>query len=1157
MPKAKCTCPTTSDEATPLWSLCDKDCFCPWCGGQIRELTSDNFFSSEDGRKLVLYPSRMKEGKSSLEFRATLALNYHDDRHQPQIETCDIPAPPENGILLTLVNRATSHHWQAIFETAKSPPKSSIVFRPKDGQSSHIKDIPDQGLEGELTLRGDFPEENWPFLLCKSPNLVCSLKGRGVRPRNKALFPEGTADSDPDASYWEITDFSLLRLSLVLEVEKAPFYVAATPHGSDGDDDQSIRSPVRFRVKVIDDNQQVKQVDEFKEHHATQGKTSLVKVERVLRTGQFVASSTRERRVPLIIPLQLNCSDLKADWTLEFSIEIDRAGEPAETLAHVLHCRCVDLGKIRVDPSQLSLNCMYEGEYRSNAANEPLTNPEVAAPIEIQRELRLRPVIDTVDVNNGGSNIVTLQSVIEGGGGDWIRTGWDVDSSLVDSRIDSKDPSKLTLKKGENCRLLVELDFRNKPAQREPLMARIVLYDADQGNERTIELGDLSVLIQRVEERKPTDSPLFLDFGNSNSTAAVLIKSASGMQAVRPGHDYGNSEHFPTVLLLQRIDPEEKLRSETLIGPFATKADEMTRGPDNASRLVSGLKQRLCGLVDEGFASEIPCVDLSNAHVWMSSTELLTLFLRDMVNRAEMLLRGERITRLVISYPSRLAPRQRREYFTAFEQACARISDERTRPDCKMQLEQQIKVDEANAVALGFAYTSEKRYRDLITECLQRQKNHMNVVAIDLGGGSLDIASLKFENKSRLTGVPRWKSTYLWIGGDSEFGGNNLTSAAFELLRVRLKLIPAKLKAFDEHFHGPLVSLEMTCQKMIERVNEIPNPDDYFSGRAAEKAARFLALWSAAELVKLNAITSRPTPDDRGLRRQLISAFRLEPGELDHFPMEFFWVSQKELETHTIECDQHGNRNYNIVDRLESAIQQLAIHLSDLNHQVDFMVISGGASPWVRLQETVKSHFPPPTTVIFDPLRLKSRVAEGLALAWNSLSTPGEQNRPACSGNYTTAEIGVLDPYTLTPHSLFPICTPLKQGALELRLREQFEVDSVAVLQELRRPLNSEIENYWELVICRITNRDAGEWETLGRFIAGPESNLPPETDWKRINVKFGNDEDEMELEIEYSQETAVHAETSISTVPISDELKKSTLPNPRKSIPLKPEISS
>ena len=703
-------------------------------------------------------------------------------------------------------------------------------------------------------------------------------------------------------------------------------------------------------------------------------------------------------------------------------------------------------------------------------------------------------------------------------GGDWIRVGWDVSESMLNQQIDRKDPSKLLLKPGESCRLLIELDFRNPSPLVPPLNARVVLYEATQGTSKNVELGDLTILIQRVEKRTAGESPLFLDFGNSNTTATVFINNPGGRPTVRPGHDYSNDEHFPTVLLFRRlIATDGYLQSESIIGPFATAEDESTRGPDNASRLVTALKQRLCRQPDDDLPNEIPCVDLGNVHAWLTATDILTHFLREIIRRAETLLRSKFIAKLVISYPARLSPKQRRDYFTAFKTACASISQGSQRNGVDLELRDDIKVDEANAVALGFAYSSNKEITEQIDQCLKSSEGCMRVAAIDLGGGSLDIASIEFINQSSIPKVRRWKSRYLWIGGDARFGGNNLTAAAFELLCERLThFLSANPNDSDAQQAAP--QLRHSPIDLLERLQEIPSPDDFFLGRAADKAARFLALWDAAESAKLLALNNVSAEDNGRFRRQIATALRIHLDGVAHLPATIWQISLADIETHRLKRDQHGQQDYCVADRLKDAIRELADQMRRIEISIDFVVIGGGASPWPLLQQVLEENFSKTTTIIFDPLRLKSRVAEGLAVAWPSLLIRGG-NRPACSGDYTTADLAIIEPYTFTPQPIFPVCTPFRhEGAADdwrpLQLIGQNQANSADVLREFRRPLDADIDVAWELTICRYFSDE--NWEVLGAFTTGLDgSSPPPASQWKSVEIRFLDDEDDLELRIQ------------------------------------------
>ena len=1151
--------------------------------------------SPQGDRRLVLYlPRQYSAASGALQFRAVINLEYHDVRHErKELEQGPLPIQA-NDVSITLpryseIKMTAKYEAGSPSASAEDLALNSILITaggPEQRSAANgTRILPSRGAEGELKIRGDFPEATWPVLLCEAPELVCSLKGPGVR-RAKGehlnrfgLTIPGVSPEKCTFSYWEIVDQARLRLNLTHEVCHAPVWARRF------EDDGS--SVISYEVVVYAESGDIRLYDKFSESEARADGNQLFHVSNPLHAGAELLPESRvgsgdSKGHESIV--ELNTSQLEINECVDLTIQIHRAGERDERLVHVLRCKCVDVGRIEVSPPKISLAQMYVGEHRSNATGNPLTNPEGYASEAEQRRLRLVPVIPRVEVRNGGQARISITPRAEGGEG-WLRVGWDEVEWAGRRRTTAENPNTLTLDAGERSYLLIELDFRTAQPSARSLDARIVLEDTE-GSE-AVELRDLVIEINTVENRRVAESPLFLDFGNSNCFATVRINDEAGPVVIRAAHSHVTLEPFPSVLLLRQADQANPTKSECYIGPFAVREDRDNRGPDNAPRLIAGVKQSLCRLPGERFVSRVSCVDLSQNRLWLTAEEQLTLFLREMVRRAELIWRGRRITKLVISYPSRLAPGQRRAYFAAFQQACRTISRDSDRAETPLVLEEDVRIDEANAVAIGFLYTNNRELRELIEKELQRKTSlgedrSIRVVALDLGGGSLDIAVMRFIGRSRITRLWKWSAVYEWIGGDTRFGGNNLTAAAAELLRERIcKLAfndsaiarPAQSSASNRETTRP-PSHPLSMFDFAAAMDEVPSPDDFFHGRSENRAAPFHSFWEAAELVKLHALEASqgnsPSRDETRLGRLLAAMLRLNADQTRAIvsgmslpPLDSLWPTLREIETHTVLRDQHGQGHYSMVDRLEEILGELTKALRTAFRTVDFVVIGGGASRWPTLRERLRIEFSP-ERIVFEPSQLKSLVAEGLALAWPVLSADGGVGI-ACSGNCTTAVLGLVpfdDPATSFP--FLEICQPLnrrksiegettasnqanaqssdaRQGDVdwghadwrELRLLDEPEHPSTEVLSEfLFVPAGSSSDELWNLPIYRLFSNSHSE--EIGRFVALRSSPPPPRASWTRVEYAFGRDEDELRLRITTSAGewfTDLHPKSSESSV--------------------------
>lgn len=1205
---AACSCRADVSFARPLWSVSPDDFFCPWCGGQLRRLFSDSLAKDEHGEPaLTLYlPRRTGEHGPIVEFRAAVGLEYHDRLHERQEERYLIDL--DRGAASVEMKRHEDFDVSAEFHAGtRNDDLAAIVIRLKanlrtrTGQPGEVIRLPRWGAKGTLKVLGAFPETRWSVLLCESPELRCTLKGQGIRPVASSRLdnaeppqgfdPFGVLDYDEKTSYsyWEIVDLAALRLKLIHQAIHAPVWTVDDRSSATFD---RVTPVVVYEARVYSAEGQMRLRDEFHENEARPDRNSLFHIIEPFREGHWLAPDSRDEAGDAIVHesiLRLDATLLAIGEIVDLKVMVRRRGEPDDTLTHIMRCRCVDVGRIEVSPSEITLPEMYVGEWRSNARNRQLTNPEGCATLEEQRRYRLTPVIPPVEVLNGGQAEIRMFHRVEGDVG-WLRVGWEAGSTDRDSgenptaednvaTLNVDDPSELVLPAGTTANLLVELDFRGRSFQESSQYARVILEQRDSDNDgQTVELRDLIIQIQRVADRVPAESPLFVDFGNSNSFATVRASATGNRLEIRSAHSHLPDERFTSALLLERLmRPADQ--SACLIGPFAVRQDRESRGPDNVPRLISGLKQSLCRLPGEKFVDQIACMDLSQSRQWLTPTQLLTLFLRELVHRAELLWRGRRIDRLVISYPSRLAPAQRRAYFRAFEQACEVISADKDRAGHPLHLESGIRIDEANAVAIGFAQTLDPELRSRITQCLARNDNTMRVAAIDLGGGSLDVAVMTFRNRAIVPGRRQWTSSYEWIGGDARFGGNNLTVAATEWLRSRLAewTLPDSIAARHESLRDLFQTVHFARQ-----MTEVPTAYDFFHGLAENRAPRFHAFWEAAELIKLwamdraeqggrkacdpetesvatartpeplpmgsVALDDRPSgaamsPTPRGERRDRELAGLI--GEMLRLPAEAarqlmaapgalfdrLWPSLDEITDHQLTRDQHGAGGYSASGRLKENLDHLWAQIDRKGISLDFAVIGGGASRWRLLQDELRRRLGA-ERVVYQPERLKSQVAEGLALAWHSISRAGSDSL-ACSGDYITATLALLDPVSETPHPILDVCsrlnpeTPAPGGGYRLRLLEHPEIDSPTVLREFICPVSRSTGRDsdgagWELRIGRVF--DEHNWEPMGRFEAVGEGVPPPET-WRDVELRFGEDEDELDLIVYY--ETGLGATSS------------------------------
>jgi hypothetical protein len=286
------------------------------------------------------------------------------------------------------------------------------------------------------------------------------------------------------------------------------------------------------------------------------------------------------------------------------------------------------------------------------------------------------------------------------------------------------------------------------------------------------------------------------------------------------------------------------------------------------------------------------------------------------------------------------------------------------------------------------------------------------------------------------------------------------------------------------------------------------------NGNAAEKDPESSANSAAASVSE---------EERQHLRRLLKAVFRQQASEerIDEISnLQLFWPTETELVYHTIVQDQHGNGGYSFHDRLESKLKQLARISQHIQVPLDFVVVGGAASRLPLMQKLLKELFGA-DAVIWEPDRMKSRVAMGLAWAWQTLKNKAG-SQPVCSGDYTTSALAIVDSEGQQSLPWLPICyrihppgVTLEQRWFKLELQDEPEFDDTKILQTLRRCSSADgLE--WELEICRV--HEEGHREPLGRFVSvrsiSNETLAPPVEAWTTIKARFLDDEEQIELGI-------------------------------------------
>ncbi|MEZ5941393.1 MAG: hypothetical protein R3C18_08385 [Planctomycetaceae bacterium] len=1028
----------------PLWSVREQDRYCPVCGGQIRWLAPVGSCVRDSDRaqgppEIWLYPTGTSNTSPwGMDFAFSVMLGYSGPQRRKDI--LDKGVPLSKQLSIEVSNAAQSDADVTVHDDPKY--RTSLGIHLKGSCQGPIESYGQ--LKADLTVRGDFPEQEWCVFLCRTPELWCELRGEGVR--------RGQVPSKHDVSNWEFTERMRLRLTLSLKVDKAPLII-----GEAG-------------LKI--------EVDFYDELGSEHGNTCLQTLE--LQPDTPVLPGTAiEMEGEQQTSLYIDTHDMHIGHEAVIRVKLDVVGEPTPTVEHKLRCRMVESSGITVEPKQVSIPVIYVGEHRSNDPANPILNPEGCAGSECLQRWEMEPVIPMIEVRNGGRETVQLKAIFTG------------DPGLISVRLENSGKGAGTefveLPPGKSCYLIVDINCASSNVLANQQQGLIVLENFERA-----EVAKLLISVDRIAERTDSPTPLFIDFGNANTYGCVTLPKSIGFSR-RPTHDLRADGNFPSVQFFIEMVPNDLPRSKCLIGPHAVERDRIVQGPDRRSRVIHGLKYRLGSPEFSLKDTRLLCQDEVEGTAWLEIPQLLAMFMREMIRSAELLLRAWHIRRLVVSYPARWTPNQRRQYMSAMRQACELISQHS--PLQRIELEEETLIDEANAAVLGFVYDAGTEFAPQITECLNKNDKQMTVAAVDLGGGSLDIAVITFTNVGASNRRPRYRSSYRWIGGDSQLGGNNLTVATLEWIRKYWS---------EELFHDS------------QAFSEVPEPNDYFADRTPDRASRFQSLWNVAEQVKVKTCIGHQWTEEEAesILADLASAARLNiPKKAEH---KIRWPTLNDLLDWKIAKDQHNIGGYKFLERFRKRVKELAEVAVEKGIEVNFLILGGAASRTPGLADTLQALFTEATLVV-DQNRLKAQVAEGLAAAWNVLRH-GQDARPACAGDYTTTPLALWDAHHGIPCVFLDVCTPINStDSLPLNLPEEPSLKPVEILIDFAQ-WSAESPDRWQLLLVRLLEdggvEQAGRIDSAeGRYVNTTMSiPAPPQETWEDVYIRFDGAEDRLTL---------------------------------------------
>ncbi len=587
------------------------------------------------------------------------------------------------------------------------------------------------------------------------------------------------------------------------------------------------------------------------------------------------------------------------------------------------------------------------------------------------------------------------------------------------------------LTEAERARVLGEaMSIVGRTLPGNPLSAEIRFTDV----ESALRTWSLEVMVPEVRARPALEFPLAIDFGNTNTFAAVVDLDVPGR--IRPVLGDSDPETFPTALCF--TDPA---RREFEIGTEAVQ-----RGGIQEGMLVRGLKRELARrrTADE---------PEKHAFFWKGQTfrfsrdELIGLFLEEVLRECERKLRRT-VTHMGLSYPANFGARSIAQLDKAIDRLRKTWVDEY--PDEEIRFE-KLDADEATAVALGFVLDRQQFDSIIWPRLILEGRNPFLVVSFDFGGGSIDCALIRFRSLGEHEhDALAYASEPLGIGGDEFFGGDNVTVATYEILCDRLEAVlnpqrggrrvtlPLADLGRSRFLTGSGVGWENTrriweAAEVLKRLACRPGPVE--EPRAANALESLIStLRGEIELggsVKTVLLLTDPE-SEKALKEAIRSRSLLVPLESKDNPSDSIY-------DHKIRLDFHGHSNYTVRSRISRCVEKIRTFLAGQVRKGSGaapddkpvpegpdVIILAGAGCRVPLAPLLLEKTFPMSLLVQDEAHAKSKVAYGL-LRYLDLQSQAE-DRVADLGmarDYSHSEIVWCESLFDRPHPWIPSCSPL------------------------------------------------------------------------------------------------------------------------------------
>ena len=1040
-------CKCTRSSETVGWSYSTDDLFCPGCGVPLARLVSSNQFrpNSGDG-PLWVYPTPGNEPR----FDVSLLLEYADAERCVQRRMPQIARDQKGKPLITLhgvhsVNEKYFHSRVTVPEPpagAPNDPSQPLLIRLEPKKSKGEFRVPDNGFECKLqNLSGDFRERELVVRVCNTPSVRIELTGDGMEPAANA------GDSTGQTEGFSVTASDRLDVQLRIHAVDAPIVV---------------------RHEVNRDTVTCRLVDESPTSEYTQVEFDL--------KDRLEAGTIIWPRNPWCGNAKLDTSGLVEGQRISLTVQIYAHGARISRKDWKVDINRVDKGGLEISPKTLTVPLMFFGETRSNAMNDRSRNPE--GPDATGDP----PVIRRLYVRNLGKSIANLGEITRPADAHWLEVKWSRD--VAEGSKHPRSESQIELNPGERGEIYVDVDLRtigeDRLSEDGSLSATVQFRDSEAQKSY-----EARVLINKVRPRERCPLPLCIDFGNTSSFAAIRnpinIEATPWLKGeIVAVHDLSDSESYPTALFVKSVE-EDPLASKYEIGTQAVTemADLSSHG---YAAIVTDLK-RWIGSSDHSKM----VIDPHGNHRSYDVGILIVMYLRRIIERAEAILRGYTIEELCVSHPSKFPLKRREAFFQIIDRLCHVVTRERGQDGIELkrvfhdeggsqshaspQLPHARGIDEANAVAVGAVFEDE--IRDRLRSMVSPERPNFTVASFDMGGGSVDIALIRFHVRKGRMDPPQYRTEYLGIGGNDAFGGDQVTFVVFELLKQRIRQ-----------------ALETAGLAADNCLSCIPPPLTKDSS-APERRRNYDVLWRVAEKIKIFQCTH---PDvslgseevqalQHSIRPQLLHDLVLDPspgGSLvqDEQCVEAlkvlvqsgeFVIPLDQIYDHSVAEDlSDGHDAWTVRGRIHECIEELVAFGESNGTTIDLVIRCGAGSRLPLVEQMLREQLRDAAILPdFGQEKTKYRVAHGLVRFLDARKTKHDFAR---SSDYTSSAFAIGTPDSLKDGriQLIPNCAPVNDPQ-----RKPYVPRSVSVGQNgtvVEQPLTlADLGLYAnEILVCRI-----------------------------------------------------------------------------------------